>query len=66
MAIAKIFAGRPKDIELLSALIRFGRLDPLLLYQRLGSIEITESKWIVRSHNCLREVAEKGGRPLPP
>ncbi len=66
MAIAKIFAGRPKDIELLSALIGSGRLDPVLLHQRLGSIEITESKWIVRSHSCLREVAEKGGKPLPP
>jgi len=27
--------------------------------------EITESKWVVRSHDCLREVAEKGGKPLP-
>jgi hypothetical protein len=64
MAVAKLFAGRPKDIALLSELVRTGRLDPAILYQRLTDMPLAEA-WIVKTHQRLREVAEKGGNPLP-
>lgn len=64
MAVAKLFAGRPKDVTLLSELIREGLLDVDMLAKRLFATPMTEA-WIVRTDLKLREVAEKGGKPLP-
>jgi hypothetical protein len=64
MAVAKLFAGRPKDIGLLADLIRMGRLDPAEVQRRLREMEMME-KWIVRTHAVLREAAAAGGKPLP-
>ena len=65
MAVAKLFAGRPKDITLLADLMREGLLDVKVLAKRLFDTPMTEA-WIVRTHSKLREAAEKGGKPLPP
>ena len=64
MAVAKLFAGRPKDIGLLADLIRAGRLDPAEVERRLISMEMTEA-FIVRTHARLKESAVAGGKPLP-
>lgn len=64
MAVAKLFAGRPKDVALLAELIREGLLDAELLAKRLFDTPMTEA-WIVRTDLKLREAAEKGGKPLP-
>lgn len=64
MAVAKLFAGRAKDITLLAELIRENLLNVEVLAKRLFDTPMTEA-WIVRTHLNLREVAMKGGRPLP-
>lgn len=63
LAVAKLFAGRPKDMGLLTALIRMGRLDPGEIQRRLREMEMPEA-WIVRTHRFLREAAA-GGKELP-
>jgi len=65
MAVAKLFAGRPKDITLLADLMREGLLDVEVLAKRLFDTPMTEA-WIVRTHAKLHEAAEKGGKKLPP
>ena len=64
MAVAKLFAGRPKDITLLAELIRAGLMNIEVLSKRLFETPMTEA-WIVRTDLKLREAAEKGGKPLP-
>lgn len=58
MAVAKLWAGRPKDIALLSALLHLGQLDEAVLRKRLWDTPMAE-KWIVKTHDVLeRSVAE--------
>ena len=64
MAVATLFAGRPKDITLLAELIRAGLMNIEVLSKRLFETPMTEA-WIVRTDLKLREAAEKGGKPLP-
>lgn len=64
MAVAKLFAGRTKDITLLAELIRENLLDVDLLSKRLLDMPMTEA-WIVRTNLKLCEAAERGGKPLP-
>lgn len=54
MAVAKLFAGRPKDIELLAVLLSNGKLDVNVLQQRLSATPMTE-KWIVRTNEVLKK-----------
>lgn len=64
MAVAKLLAGRPKDFNLLTDLIRAGPLDPSIIRDRLRGTAMTEV-WIRRTHERLYEIAEAGGHPLP-
>ena len=64
MAVAKCFPARPKDRQLLVALMLAGRLDPHIMQERLSSMPLTEA-WIVKSHRFLHEVADEAGQPLP-
>ena len=64
MAVAKCFPARPKDRQLLVALITAGRLDPMIIMKRLSTMSLTEA-WIVKSHRFLHEVAAEAGQPLP-
>jgi hypothetical protein len=58
MAVAKLWAGRPKDIALLSALLHLEKLDEAVLRKRLWDTPMVE-KWIVKTHDVLeRSVAE--------
>ena len=63
MAVAKCFPARPKDRDLLVALIQSGRLSPSVIRERLSSMALTEA-WIVKSHRFLHEVADAAGQPL--
>jgi hypothetical protein len=55
MAVAKLFAGRPKDIRLLSFLLSTGRLDEKKVRDLLWATPM-EEKWIVRTHRVLDQV----------
>ena len=55
MAVAKLWAGRPKDVRLLSALIHLGKLDVETLRKRLWDTSMAE-KWIVKTHFVLDQV----------
>lgn len=55
MAVAKLWAGRPKDVRLLSALIHLGKLDVETLRKRLWDTPMAE-KWIVKTHFVLDQV----------
>ena len=43
MAVAYCFPARPKDRQLLVSLISAGRLDPLIIKERLSSMLLTEA-----------------------
>ena len=58
MGAAKLQAGRPKDIELLSFLLKTGRLDDATLEKRLFSVDMREAL-IVKSFEILKTVREK-------
>lgn len=63
MAVAKLFAGRPKDIRLLAFLLATGRLDEAKVRKLLWDTPM-EEKWIVRTHNVLDQaVAEARKQP---
>ncbi len=64
MAVAKCFPARTKDRQLLVALMIAGRLDPIIIKERLSGMPLTEA-WIVRSHRFLHEAAAAAGQPLP-
>lgn len=55
MAIAKIFAGRPKDILLLSILLARGKLSEATLRTRLWFMPM-DDKLFVKTHHVLRDV----------
>jgi hypothetical protein len=55
MAIAKIFAGRPKDILLLSILLARGKLSEAILRTRLWFMPM-DDKLLVKTHQVLRDV----------
>ncbi len=57
MAVAKLFAGRPKDLKLLSILFATNRLDEAKVRRLLWSMEM-EEKWIVKTHRFLDEIVE--------
>ena len=57
MAVAKLFAGRPKDLQLLSILLATGRLDEAQVRRLLWSMEM-EEKWIVKTHRFLDDIVE--------
>ncbi len=58
MAVAKLFAGRDKDVRLLSALLFLGKLDEATLRRRLWDTPMAE-KWIVKTHAVLERVVEE-------
>ncbi|MCX6852800.1 MAG: DUF6036 family nucleotidyltransferase [Verrucomicrobia bacterium] len=55
MAVAKLFAGRPKDIRLLSFLFATDRLDEAKVRKMLWDTPM-EEKWIVKTHAVLDQV----------
>lgn len=55
MAVAKLFAGRPKDIRLLAFLLKTKRLDESKVRKLLWNTPM-EEKWIVRTHRVLEQV----------
>ncbi len=55
MAIAKIFAGRNKDIAMLSILLSHGKLDEATLRTRLWFMPM-DDKLLVKTHHTLRDV----------
>lgn len=57
MAVAKLFAGRPKDLKLLSILLATNRLDEAKVRRLLWNMEM-EEKWIVKTHRFLDEIVE--------
>lgn len=61
MAAAKVVAGRPKDVCFLAALVQMGKLDPLLVQERLSTMPMTE-KLIVRSQATLERVVVQAGQ----
>lgn len=58
MAVAKLFAGRPKDIRLLVFLLKTNRLDEAKVRRLLWNTPM-EEKWIVRTHQVLEEVVRQ-------
>ncbi len=57
MAVAKLWAGRPKDLKLISVLFATNRLDEAKVRRLLWSIDM-EEKWIVKTHAFLDEVVK--------
>lgn len=55
MAVAKLFAGRPKDIRLLSFLLATARLDEAKVRKLLWDTPM-EEKWIVKTHSVWDQV----------
>jgi hypothetical protein len=55
MAVAKLWAGREKDLKLLSILLATDRLDEAKVRRLLWSVEM-EEKWIVKTQRFLEEV----------
>ncbi len=64
MAVAKLFAGRPKDIALLTALMKSQRLDALRIYHLLFETPMPEAM-IVKTHSRLKQAADGAGVVLP-
>lgn len=61
MAVAKLFAGRPKDIRLLSFLLATNRLDETKVRKLLWDTPM-EEKWIVRTHAVLDQVVAEAAK----
>ncbi|MGV3660174.1 MAG: DUF6036 family nucleotidyltransferase [Prosthecobacter sp.] len=61
MAVAKLFAGRPKDIRLLSFLLATGRLNEDKVRKLLWDTPM-EEKWIVRTHAVLDQVVAEAAK----
>lgn len=57
MTVAKLFAGRPKDLQLISILLATGRLDEAKVRRLLWNMKM-EEKWIVKTNRFLDEVVE--------
>lgn len=55
MAVAKLIAGRHKDVCLLSALLAMGKLDEAIIRTRLWFMPM-DDKLLVKSHHTLRAV----------
>jgi Nucleotidyltransferase of unknown function (DUF6036) len=64
MAVAKLFAGRPKDIALLTDLMKSQRLDALRIYRLLFDTPMAEAM-IVKTHSRLKQAADAAGVALP-
>lgn len=65
MAVAKLFAGRPKDIRLLAFLLKTKRLDEQRVRKLLWNTPM-EEKWIVRTHQALEQAVEKAKNTAMP
>lgn len=61
MAVAKLFAGRPKDIRLLSFLFATDRLDEAKVRKLLWDTPM-EEKWIVKTHAVLDQVLAEAAK----
>lgn len=61
MAVAKLFAGRPKDIRLLAFLLSTQRLDEEKV-RKLLWITPMEEKWIVRTNQVLAQAVEEAAQ----
>ena len=61
MAVAKLWAGRPKDIRLLAALLHLGHLDEATVSKRLWETPMAE-KWIVHTRNVLKQAVAEAHR----
>lgn len=61
MAVARLFAGRPKDIRLLSFLLATKRLDEAKVLKLLWDTPM-EEKWIVRTHAVLDQVVAEAAK----
>ncbi|MDI1313097.1 DUF6036 family nucleotidyltransferase [Prosthecobacter sp.] len=61
MAVAKLFAGRPKDIRLLSFLLATDRLDEAKVRKLLWDTPM-EEKWIVKTHAVLEQVVAEAAQ----
>lgn len=61
MAVAKLWAGRPKDIALLGALLHLGKIDQDTMAKRLWDTPM-EEKWIVKTHQVLDHVIAEAKR----
>lgn len=64
MAVAKLFAGRPKDISLLTDLFKSGRLNAKTVFDRLFATPMTEAL-IVKTHQRLQLAADQAGVVVP-
>lgn len=62
MAVAKLFAGRPKDVRLLAFLLRTKRLDEKRVRKLLWNTPM-EEKWIVRTHQVLEQAVAEALQP---
>ena len=62
MAVAKLFAGRPKDIRLLAFLRGTKRLDEQKVRKLLWNTPM-EEKWIVRTHQVLDQAVAEALQP---
>ena len=62
MAVAKLFAGRPKDIRLLAFLLGTKRLDEQKVRKLLWNTPM-EEKWIVRTHQVLDQAVTESKKP---
>ncbi len=58
LVVAKLHAGRPKDIDLLAALLNAGLLDEETIRKRLGAM-VMQEKLIIFTHQNLDRVLEK-------
>lgn len=64
MAVAKLFAGRPKDIRLLAFLLDTNRLNEQKVRQLLWEMPM-EEKWLAHTHQVLEQaISEARKRPL--
>ena len=61
MAVAKLFAGRPKDIRLLAFLFATDRLDEAKVRKLLWDTPM-EEKWIVKTHAILDQVLAEAAK----
>lgn len=62
MAVAKLIAGRPKDLTLLTELLKNSHLSAATLRERLDATPLVEAM-IVKTHRRLDEVEAKAGAP---
>lgn len=62
LAVAKLQAGRPKDIKLLAALLKGGMLDEKTVRERLNASPLQE-KIIIFTHQNLEQALGGAGRP---